>query len=46
LVADLIKTNPGAYNMYGLLKEQQGLYRTAREAFQRYVVIYKVGNVR
>ncbi|XP_061172794.1 superkiller complex protein 3-like [Saccostrea echinata] len=34
---DLVETNPGAYNMYGLLKEQQGLYQTAKEAFQKAV---------
>ena len=34
-VPDLVKMNPGAYNMFGLLMEQQGLYATAKEAFQR-----------
>ncbi|XP_056022044.1 SKI3 subunit of superkiller complex protein-like [Ostrea edulis] len=42
---DLIKTNPGAYNMYGLLKEQQGLYRTARDAFQRAVELLEPSDI-
>lgn len=36
VLIDLVKNNPCAYNMYGLLMEQQGLYRSAEEAFIRY----------
>ncbi|XP_078313322.1 superkiller complex protein 3-like [Crassostrea virginica] len=42
---DLVKMNPGAYNMFGLLMEQQGLYATAKEAFQRAIKLIDTGDI-
>jgi len=35
LLTDRIKTNPVAYNMYGLLLERQELYKTAVKQLQQ-----------
>lgn len=42
---DLVKNNPCAYNMYGLLMEQQGLYRSAKEAFIRSINLLEPSDI-
>ncbi|XP_064609375.1 tetratricopeptide repeat protein 37-like [Liolophura sinensis] len=41
---DRMKTNPTAYNMYGLLLEKQGLLQSAAEAFTRAISILETGS--